>query len=176
MNNIMFGTPLWVLDLAGLLDNDALEREGIAYQGGNYFDLQTENVLKLKIKMKQLCDDISIQYRWRNKPTGIHGIQRPIFPKELDTPHYHQGPKMIAVYYIKAEPNCGDILFHDPRGGTDWPDLTAVNDSNGKTQRTYHRVTPKPGMLVMFPSYLIHSVEPNYSDSLRLSIAMSIYE
>ena len=54
MNNIMFGTPLWVLDLAGLLDNDALEREGIVYQGGNYFDLQTENVLKLKMKIPTL--------------------------------------------------------------------------------------------------------------------------
>lgn len=174
--NIMFGTPLWVLDLTGVVDNDALEQEGTAYAGGNYFDLDGKNIQKLKYKMKELCDQVALDFKWERLPTGIHGIQRPIFPKEFDTPHYHSGPKMIAVYYVKAEEGCGDILFHDPRGGTDWADLNARTDTDGRTQRTYHRVTPKPSLLVMFPSYLIHSVEPNYSESLRLSVAMSIYE
>jgi len=175
-NNIMFGTPLWVLDLKGLLDNTALEREGMLFTSGNYFDLAGDNIKKLKYKMKEICDEISVQYNWRNKPKGIHGTQRPLFPNELDTPHYHHGHKLVGIYYVKAESNCGDILLHDPRGGTDWPDLNARTEDTGKTQRIYHRITPKPGMLILFPSYLIHSVEPNFSGTLRLSIAMSIYE
>jgi hypothetical protein len=172
----MFGTPVWVYDLSNLIDNTALEQEGTAFNSGNYFDLTTKNITLLKTKMKELSDDISIQYNWRNKPTGIYGTQRPLFPNELDTPHYHHGQKLVGVYYVKAEQNCGDIILHDPRGGTDWPDINARTEDNGKTQRIYHRITPKPGMLVLFPNYLIHSVEPNFSGSLRLSIAMSIYE
>jgi hypothetical protein len=174
--NIMFGTPLWVYDLSSLIDNNALEQEGTSFTGGNYFDLTTKNITLLKNKMREICDDISVQYNWKNKPTGIYGTQRPLFPNELDTPHYHYGQKLVAVYYIKAEPKCGDIIFHDPRGGTDWEDINARTEDNGKTQRTYHRVTPVPGMLVLFPNYLIHSVEPNFSNTLRLSIAISIYE
>ena len=174
--NVMFGTPIWTYNFNDI-SNEQLEREGIGYQAGtNYFDLPGQEIAKLKKKMRTICEEIAIEYRWNNMPNGIHGIQNPIFPNGFDTPHFHTGPKMIAVYYAIAKENCGDIIFHDPRGGTDWPDLNARTESTGRTQRIYHRVSPVPGLLVAFPSYLIHSVEPNYSDSLRLSIAMSIYE
>jgi uncharacterized protein (TIGR02466 family) len=79
------------------------------------------------------------------------------------------------VYYVQALPNCGDILFFDSRGGTFWPDSKAVTNEV-RLARTYHRVTPKPGRLVLFPNYVEHMVETNLSNDIRISIAMELYD
>ena len=80
-----------------------------------------------------------------------------------------------SVYYVKTPENSGDILLFDPRGGTFWQDPKAVTNEY-RMARIYHRVTPKPGLLVMFPNYLAHGVETNLSDDWRISIAMEIFD
>lgn len=171
--NILFGTPVWSYNLD--ISNSELEKEGFSYKNGNYFDLNTPQINKLKFTVKDYCDTIAETYRWDNKATYIVGRQNPILPGENDTPHGHQHCMMVAVYYIKVPEKSGDIILHDPRGMTFWVEPNAVNDGPHKHSRTYHRITPKPGMLLMFPNYLIHSVETNMSNEVRLSIMMEVY-
>ncbi|KAA6183658.1 hypothetical protein F2Q65_15145 [Thiohalocapsa marina] len=68
--------------------------------------------------------------------------------------HDENDEQLSAVYYVTAPPNAGDILFHDHPFQT--------------------RVTPTPGLLLLFPPDLLHSVEENHSPDLRLSIAFNL--
>ena len=141
---------------------------------GNYFDLPGEGIKNLKEQITQRLNQIEEEYITPKKYTTIYGRQNPINPLEQETAHWHPGAIMIAVYYILAKPKQGDILLHDPRGGVTWADPEVVSDPWPRNSRTFHRVTPCPGMLLVFPNYLIHSVETNLSDEMRLSVAMDI--
>lgn len=89
------------------------------------------------------------------------------------TPHSHGNCLLSCVFYIKVDDKSGDILFHDPRGGVYFAQHAEV-DMNGYSQdnRKYFRLKPKIGDLVIFPSYVIHSVEPNMSGN-RICLAMN---
>jgi uncharacterized protein (TIGR02466 family) len=95
---------------------------------------------------------------------------------EADTPHDHVAKALVVgVYYLEVYPNCGDLLLHDPRGGVAWKNLNfEPDDPLPRTSRTYHRFKPQEGMMILFPSYLVHSVETNLTDKNRISLVLHI--
>lgn len=177
MHNIIFGTPIWEFQLDDHKElNQKIQRESVGFkQGMNLFDVQGEGISSLLCTLKVYCEQIAIQYRWKNLPSAYYARQNPIFTGGSDTPHFHYGSKLVAIYYVSVPPNSGDILLHDPRGYTNWEDPNIVTEEN-KTCRAYHRIKPKEGMLLIHPSYLVHSVETNLSPEMRLSIAINIVE
>jgi len=93
---------------------------------------------------------------------------------EFVSPHAHPVHTVVGVYYIKTSENCGDLLLHDARGTTDFQ-IFYEKDKNGNTlsYRSAYRHKPKAGELILFPAYVIHSVEPNMSDDARISIGLN---
>ena len=92
----------------------------------------------------------------------------------FDTPHCHADNTVIGVYYIKTFDKCGDLLLHDPRGSHSFVPKYETNTAGHLVSgRSYHRINPKVGDLVLFPPYIVHSVEPNMSDEVRISLAMN---
>jgi hypothetical protein len=93
---------------------------------------------------------------------------------EINTPHGHSFVSLIGVYYIKTNEKSGDLLLHDPRGVANMF-LNSEIDTSGNLVdgRAYFRFKPKIGDLILFPSYLMHSVEPNMSDEIRISLAIN---
>ena len=81
--------------------------------------------------------------------------------------HDHGGSKITATYYIQTDDDCGDLLLIDPRGGVDW-DKEVYKNVNGAK---FKKITPKPGKLVFFPSYVLHSVDVNKSKNMRISLS-----
>lgn len=88
---------------------------------------------------------------------------------QFQTPHEHSGNTVIGVYYVRTNEKSGDILLHDPRGAN----CFIPKFEDGLSGRSYHRITPKTGDLLLFPAYIVHSVEPNLSDETRISLAMN---
>jgi len=96
-----------------------------------------------------------------------------IYPKGAYIPeHTHANSLLSAVFYAKAEENCGDIEFRDPaficknmimRGLGEFPSFN-----------TRFREVPEPGKMVIFPSWLPHFTHPNESDSDRIIISFNI--
>lgn len=93
-------------------------------------------------------------------------------PGEGHRSHIHPNNILSGVYYAKSMAGSGDIVFDDPR-----PQVKVLMP-NPKELTPYNshefRVTPKPGMLVMFPSWLMHRVAVNTSDESRVSISFNI--
>ena len=177
MKTELFATPIWTYEFENAEEiNKELLRVGPSFQfGKEYFNIKSWAVDELRERVMAYVSKIAAEYKWYDEPTLIHGRQHPLAPNECDTPHFHPFAKLIAVYYVQVPENSGDILFLDPRGGTFWPDPKAVTNEY-RMARVYHRVTPKPGLLVMFPNYLAHSVETNLSNDWRISIPMEIFD
>jgi uncharacterized protein (TIGR02466 family) len=85
--------------------------------------------------------------------------------------HVHPNAHISGVYYASApaaalergEP--GKISFYDPR--------PRANMNQLSYQGTRHREAPVPGDMVLFPSYLEHSVAPFTGEGLRICIAFN---
>tara|TARA_B100001063_G_C16613120_1_gene476769 strand:+ start:33 stop:620 length:588 start_codon:yes stop_codon:yes gene_type:complete len=86
--------------------------------------------------------------------------------------HHHSNSDLSAAYYVSAHDNCGDIVFYDPRPAPvhNHPISKLPNELNA----TRREIRPEPGMLVLFPSYLEHSVRPNLSDEKRIVISFNL--
>ena len=79
--------------------------------------------------------------------------------------HIHPGCLWSGVYYVQAPKNSGKIEFTEPR--TQHMMTQAKFDPNNKRPRhcwTKVRFEPQPGKLIIFPSWLYHSVEPNLAE------------
>lgn len=138
------------------------------------FELNTPAINTLKNWIKVHVDAMAKEYGFHY--TKITGRQNVIRPYESDTPHHHVGKAaLVGVYYAEVPPRSGDILLHDPRGATAWTNLGFVPDDPiaTKSARCYHRIRPMNGMLVLFPSFVVHSVETNLSNQNRISIVIN---
>jgi uncharacterized protein (TIGR02466 family) len=86
--------------------------------------------------------------------------------------HAHPNNFLSGVYYARVRPGGDTINFHDPRPqtGVIRPPVTELTGAN--TDMTVVRVAA--GTLLLFPSWLPHSVEPNASAELRVSVSFNL--
>ena len=86
--------------------------------------------------------------------------------------HQHGNSTISAAYYVRAPKNCGDIVFYDPRPAPVYshPNVSGPNFLNAQV----NGISPKEGVLVLFPSYLDHSVNENKSNEERIVISFNI--
>jgi uncharacterized protein (TIGR02466 family) len=92
----------------------------------------------------------------------------------FNMPHIHGGSFWSAVYYVRAgEGAGGQLVLHDPR----MPGLRMHAPGlrfkdTGPDVRA--EIQPKSGMMILFPAWLSHSVEPWEGEGHRISVAMNI--
>ncbi|MBI2754734.1 MAG: 2OG-Fe(II) oxygenase family protein [Betaproteobacteria bacterium] len=86
--------------------------------------------------------------------------------------HTHPNNFLSGVYYVRTSPGADSINFHDPRNQTAVIRPPVVELTGENTDQVVVRVTN--GTLLMFPSYLEHSVDANASEDERISISFNI--
>lgn len=86
--------------------------------------------------------------------------------------HSHPNNFLSAVYYVRTRPGANSINFHDPRSqaGVIRPPVTELTAAN--TDQVV--VWVKDGTLLVFPSYLYHSVDANASGEPRVSLSFNL--
>ena len=86
--------------------------------------------------------------------------------------HQHGNSTISGAYYVRAPENAGDIIFYDPRPAPIYSHPNAVSPNSLNAQ--INGISPKEGALVLFPSYLDHSVNENKSNEERIVISFNI--
>lgn len=86
--------------------------------------------------------------------------------------HSHPNNFLSGVYYVRTYPGTDTINFHDPRNQTGIIRPPVVELTAENTDQVVVRV--KNGTLLIFPSYLQHSVDANTSEEERISISFNI--
>jgi uncharacterized protein (TIGR02466 family) len=86
--------------------------------------------------------------------------------------HCHPNNFLSGVYYVRTHPGANTINFHDPRPqtGVIRPPVVALTGEN--TDQVVVRVND--GTLLIFPSFLSHSVDANCSTEERVSISFNV--
>ena len=126
-------------------------------------------IQELKDVFKELSiiyDDVYINNMWGNIASSDNKHDA----------HTHPNSYYSGIFYIKTPKNCAKTFFHSPIEGSKviCPDVSEFNDLNiGK----YH-ITPEEGKLIIFPSWLLHSVDnlgeyPDPSED-RITLAFTV--
>ena len=86
--------------------------------------------------------------------------------------HSHPNNYLSGVYYVGTGPGADTINFHDPRRQTCVIRPPVVELTAENTDQVVVKV--HDGTLLMFPSYLEHSVDANASDDERVSVSFNV--
>ena len=89
--------------------------------------------------------------------------------------HDHGQGLFSGVYYVKSEKDSGDIVLRTPVAAHSYAITQDFIKTNNPFNSSIQRFTPKTGDLVLFPSWILHYVEPNLSGEDRISIAFNTY-
>lgn len=86
--------------------------------------------------------------------------------------HLHEGSLLSGSFYLNVPPGSGDFVFRDPRPGVIHGGVKG-GVPNGHSDI---HLTPSTGLLVLFPCWMEHYVEPHGSDEPRITIAFNALE
>ena len=103
----------------------------------------------------------------------ITGLRADMNPKGAAHPvHSHPNNFLSGVYYLRTHEGADTVDFHDPRPQTGIirPPVTELTAEN--TDQVVVKVSA--GTLLMFPSWLPHSVDASGSDETRISVSFNV--
>lgn len=85
--------------------------------------------------------------------------------------HLHPFSHISGVFYISCSKGSGDISFKDPRPGRMMVPPPVAHSSPENSLMV--KIGPEDGKLLLFPSFLEHSVAQNPTDTERVSISFN---
>ncbi|MBW4472895.1 MAG: 2OG-Fe(II) oxygenase family protein [Stenomitos rutilans HA7619-LM2] len=85
--------------------------------------------------------------------------------------HDHANCLFSGVYYVKMPKDSGNLMFYDPRSAKAFYKPLVSNFTAYTADAVAHAA--EEGLLLIFPSWLKHGVEPNLSDEDRISISFN---
>ena len=90
-------------------------------------------------------------------------------------PHTHRGWTFSGVYYVQAPENCGDLVVVHPSQQFPYHyQEQPFKDQSIKHSMSHVYYKPEAGKLIIMPSWVQHLVQPNLTDTDRISIAFDV--
>ena len=102
-------------------------------------------------------------------------------PGGMNRAHMHPNCLWSGVYYVKAPKNCGHLKIDDPRAAASMcrPKMRErYNHPDTAPTRLWreHHYEPIAGRCIMFPAWLVHCVDPNNSNDIRISVSFNFLQ
>jgi uncharacterized protein (TIGR02466 family) len=91
---------------------------------------------------------------------------------DFNNMHTHPGATWSGVYFVdsgSSNPGAGDTALQ-----LSDPNSTRTNIFFPELLSATVRVSPEPGLMVLYPSYVPHAVPPHQGDRPRISIALNV--
>jgi uncharacterized protein (TIGR02466 family) len=83
--------------------------------------------------------------------------------------HMHEGSLLSGSFYLKVPAGSGALVFRDPRPGV----LHGIIKGSVPNGHANVDLRPSEGLLVLFPCWMEHYVNPHESDEPRICIAFN---
>tara|TARA_B100000925_G_C21825591_1_gene394866 strand:+ start:43 stop:633 length:591 start_codon:yes stop_codon:yes gene_type:complete len=189
--NLFFSTPVWALQLKNYenVNEEMYEyiktqqnKDGVGINKSNIrgwhskdFDLKDREPYNFISFILSHIDQVMIDMNWEKqkqvaKISNMWAIINSGGSANLR--HQHGNSTISGAYYVRAPENSGDIVFYDPRPAAVYFHPNTVSPNNLNAQ--INGISPKEGALILFPSYLDHSVNENLSKNERIVISFNI--
>lgn len=164
-------------------DSLTLSNPSLNSYGGDELSLDEDKNIHsfLEVQLKKLLNKVEESHDWDKGDwvdidPWINANQKGNF----NPPHVHPGNNYSGCYYISFPEDSGLIHFLDPRPqhrfGAPNPKSNEGENwyfSKNKYDSSLFTYPIKEGKVVIFPSWLMHYVDPNPTDELRVSIAFN---
>lgn len=142
---------------------------------------QTPNDLQTRPELEELNGLVEVATRGILTQLGVEygsfmitGCWANILPKgsQPHPRHTHPNNYLSGVYYVQVPKGGEGIVFHDPK-----PQTNVIAPRVGKPNAFNSRratLPVQPGMLIMFPSWLAHSVPGHDGERERVSVSFNV--
>ena len=187
---LYFSTPIYIADIAHPTLNQELERDIIAWSN------KDKGVVRTNVKAWHSETNMNELPQFKKLVDMLYACLRTIYDQEhldsepvlgnmwaninppggMNRAHQHPNSLWSGVYYIKAPKNCGHLKIDDPRASAA---MYRPRRKKGKLpERLWreHHYEPKDGRVIMFPSWLMHCVDPNESKDIRISVSFNFLQ
>jgi uncharacterized protein (TIGR02466 family) len=181
IRELHFPTPIYIFDHNDPSLNVQLEKNIMQWMN------QDKGVTRTNVKGWHSTTDMHLRPEYKRLVDGLYEAQHKIYKEEhldsepflgnmwanvnppggMNRAHMHPNSLWSGVYYVKAPKNSGHLKIDDPRSVAA---LSRPKMKEGKTPSRLWREThyePKAGRLIMFPSWVMHCVDPNESDRYK---------
>ena len=190
IRELHFPTPIYIFDHNDPSLNIELEKNIMQWMN------QDKGVVRTNVKGWHSTTDMHLRPEYKRLVDGLYEAQHKIYMEEhldsepflgnmwanvnppggMNRAHMHPNSLWSGVYYIKAPKNSGHLKIDDPRSVAA---LSRPKMKEGKTPSRLWREThyePKAGRLIMFPSWVMHCVDPNESNDIRISVSFNFLQ
>ena len=190
IRELYFPTPIYVLDIKDLSINEQLEKDIL-----NWYH-RDKGIVRTNIQGWHSEITMHKMPEYTRLTNALYEAQRKIYIEEhldsepvignmwaninppggMNRAHMHPNSLWSGVYYVKANKNSGHLKIDDPRsiGLMSRPRLKNKEHPKRLWRETHYE--PIAGRLIMFPSWLVHAVDPNMSDELRISVSFNFMQ
>ena len=185
-----FPTSIYIADLKDQNLNNDLEKNILAWAN------KDRGITRSNIKGWHSTTDMHEKEEYKELVNLLYRAQMTIYQQEhldsepflgsmwaninppggMNRAHMHPNSLWSGVYYVKASKNSGMLRIDDPRS------VAAMSRPRMKKgappSRLWRELSyePVPGKLIMFPSWLVHSVDSNESNDIRISISFNFLQ
>ena len=190
IRELHFPTPIYILDIKDKNLNAQLERDVISWMN------QDKGIKRTNIKGWHSTTNMHERPEFKRLVNALYEAQKKIYIEEhlesepvlgnmwanvnppggMNRAHQHPNSLWSGVYYIKAEKNSGQLKIDDPRAAAS---MVRPKQKSGELSSRLWREThyePVAGRCIMFPSWVMHCVDPNESNDIRISVSFNFLQ
>ena len=188
--DLLFPTPIYIADIKHPTLNQELERNIIAWSN------EDKGITRTNVQGWHSPTNMAELPEYKKLVSMLYACQKTIYDQEhldsepvlgnmwaninppggMNRAHQHPNSLWSGVYYIKAPKNSGDLKIDDPRSAAA---MVRPNKKKGPVPARLFREThyePIAGRCIMFPSWLMHCVDPNKSNDIRISVSFNFLQ
>ena len=190
-----FPTPIYILDIKDPNLNVQLEKDILNWMN------QDKGVTRTNVKGWHSTTDMHTKPEYARLVKALHEAQNKIYNEEhldsepflgnmwanvnppggMNRAHMHPNCLWSGVYYVKAPKNSGHLKIDDPRAAASMcrPKMRErYNHPDTSPPRLWreHHYEPIAGRCIMFPAWLVHCVDPNQSNDIRISVSFNFLQ
>ena len=190
IRELHFPTPIYILDIKDQSLNLQLEKDVINWMN------QDKGITRTNVNGWHSTTDMHEKPEFKRLVNALYEAQKKIYIEEhlesepflgnmlanvnppggMNRAHQHPNSLWSGVYYIKATENSGDLKIDDPRNCAS---MIRPKQKQGELPTRLYREThykPITGRCIMFPSWLMHCVDPNESNDIRISVSFNFLQ
>ena len=187
---LYFPTPIYIADIKHPTLNQELERDIVAWSK------QDKGIVRTNVQGWHSTTNMHERPEFKKLVNMLYDCQKTVYEQEyyesepvlgnmwanINPPggsnraHQHPNSLWSGVYWIKTPKNCGQLKIDDPRSVAC---MTRPRQKDTKKPDRLWREThyePIAGRCIMFPSWLMHCVDPNESNDIRISVSFNFLQ
>ncbi len=190
IRELHFPTPVYIADIKHPTLNQELKTDIIAWSK------QDKGIVRTNVQGWHSTTNMHELPQFKKLVDMLYECQRTVYQQEhyesepflgnmwaninppggMNRAHQHPNSLWSGVYYIKAPKNCGYLKIDDPRSSAAM--FRPRQKAHKLPQRLYRETHYEPidGRCIMFPSWLMHCVDPNKSNDIRISVSFNFLQ